>query len=241
MNNSMKLDILAFGTHPDDVELFCGGTIARLVEQGCRVGIVDLTEGELGTRGNAQQRRKEAEIAANILGVHIRENAAIPDGNIELNSQNRQTIIHFVRKFQPALVIAPFDQDRHPDHEHASRLITEACFYAGLHKIEDGQKAHRPKGIIYYFSHYLEQPTFVVDISDFFKTKLMGLEAYESQFFSGTQRRTQEKETYISTMSFWQSIEMRAKFYGHLIGVEYGEPFFYRAPLKINNLFEIFA
>ena len=236
----MKLDVLAFGTHPDDVELFCGGTIARLVEQGCRVGIVDLTRGELGTRGNVETRQKEAEVAANILGIHIRENAGIADGNIELNQQNRLRIISLIRRFQPVLVLAPFDQDRHPDHEHASRLISEACFYAGLSKIEDGQKAHRPGAIIYYFSHYLKDPTFVVDVSDFFKTKLLSLEAYETQFFS-KHKNNEEQETYISTISFWQSIEMRAKFYGHLVGVEYGEPFFYRFPLKINNLFEIFA
>ncbi|WP_456409042.1 bacillithiol biosynthesis deacetylase BshB1 [Caldithrix abyssi] len=240
MNNSMKLDVLAFGTHPDDVELFCGGTIARLVDQGCRVGIVDLTRGELGTRGNAKLRHKESQVAAATLGVHIRENVGISDGNIALNPENRQKIIYFVRKFQPKLVLAPYEQDRHPDHEHASKLITESCFYAGLVRIEDGQKAHRPKGIIYYFSHHVQQPTFIVDISEFFKTKLMGLRAYKSQFYSG-EKSDGQQETYISTAKFWQSIEVRARFYGNLIGVEYGEPFFYRSPLKITNLLENFA
>ncbi|MCD6377166.1 MAG: bacillithiol biosynthesis deacetylase BshB1 [Caldisericaceae bacterium] len=240
MQNAMKLDVLAFGTHPDDVELFCGGTIASLVEQGYRVGIVDLTRGELGTRGDVQTRQKEAEVAANILGVHIRENAGLADGNIEINSQNRHKLISLIRKFQPKLVLLPFNQDRHPDHEHASRLISEACFYAGLSKIEDGQQAHRPSSIIFYFSHYLKDPSFVVDISEFFKTKRMSLEAYESQFYTKQKQNTQP-ETYISSASFWQAIEIRARFYGHLIGVEYGEPFFYCSPLKINNLFEIFA
>ncbi len=241
MQNPMKLDVLTFGTHPDDVELFCGGTIALLVEQGYRVGIVDLTRGELSTRGNVQLRKSEAETAANILGVHIRENAEIPDGNIELTAQNRKKMITFIRKFQPKLIIAPFEQDRHPDHEHASRLIREASFYAGLDKIKNEYPAHQPQAIVYYFSHYLKEPTFIVDVSAFFKTKLMSLEAYESQFFGRSKESNEDKETYISTLSFWQSIEMRAKFYGNLIGVEYGEPFFYQAPLKINNLLEIFA
>ncbi len=235
----MKLDVLVFSTHPDDAELFCGGTIARLVHQGYRVGIVDLTHGELSTRGTRELRMQEALAAADVLGIHVRENAGLPDGNIENNRANQMVLINFIRRFQPKLVFAPFDQDRHPDHVHASKLVTESCFYAGLPKIKTEDPAFRPRQIIYYFSHYLEQPTFVVDVSEFFQTKLLALQAYASQFYNG--QTSEEPETFISGKTFWEGIKARARFYGHMIEAEYGEPFFYRSVLKINNIYEFFA
>ncbi len=235
----MKLDVLVFAAHPDDAELFCGGSIAKMINQGYRVGIVDLTQGELGSRGSASVRKQEAGEAAKILGINVRENALIPDGNIELTPENRLRVIRFIRKYRPAIVFAPYREDRHPDHAHASQLVSEACFYSGLVKIETGQSVHRPKQIIYYLNHDLTNPSFVADISDFFGIKLKAIKAYQSQFYSG--KKSDEPETFISSKAFWDFIETRARFYGNLAGVRYGEPFFTTSVIKIDNIFKIFA
>lgn len=234
----MKLDSLVFGTHPDDVELFCAGTLLKLIKQNKKIGIIDLTEGELSTRGNLQIRRAETQRSTEILNISVRENALLEDGNLQNLPENRLRLIFFIRKFKPDIVLLPYGHDRHPDHVNASRLVTDACFYSGLTKIDDGQDAFRPRQLIYYYHHWVQEPTFVVDISDEFEAKISAIKAYQSQFFSPASK---EPETFISDKAFLESIENRARYFGDQIGVKYGEPFHLRLPLKINNIFNFFA
>jgi len=234
----MHLDVLAFGAHPDDVELFCGGSLIKMAGLGLRTGVVDLTAGELGSRGNAINRLEEARQAGIELGLSVRENAGMQDGNIILSSGNRLKIIEYIRKYTPDLILAPYHEDRHPDHEHASQLIRESYFYAGLHKINTENPAFRPKAIVYYFQHTVNTPTFITDISDTFDLKIKALKSYQSQFLDND---TNDPATYISSSAFWDFIEIRARYFGHQIGVKYGEPFFSKSVLKIDNIFSIFA
>ncbi len=233
-----NLDILAFGAHPDDVELSCGGTLLKLAEQGYSTAIIDLTRAELSTQGNPEQRRQEAETAGRILKVAVRENLMFPDGGIVNNEENRLRVIETIRKHKPQIVLAPFNQDRHPDHEHTSQLVRECCFYAGLEKIQTRSEPHRPHTVLYYFQHWVEQPVFIVDISDTFETKMEAVRAYKSQFI-----RTEKniKETFINRPEFLQSIKNRAEYFGYQAGVRYGEAFHVRLPIKLDNLMDIFA
>ena len=223
----MKLDVLAIGAHPDDVELSCGGTIVKLVRQGKAVGLLDLTEGELGTRGSREIRAEEAAEAARILGVSLRETASIPDGNIENNEDNRSRVIRVIRAYRPDVLLIPYHTDRHPDHEHAHTLCREAWFYAGLEKLKTDwngvtQQPHRPK-IFYCFMHWHEfQPTFIVDISAEFEQRMKAVRAFASQFFNPHSR---ERETALSAPGFLEMVETRLAYYGDRIGVAYGEPF----------------
>jgi bacillithiol biosynthesis deacetylase BshB1 len=234
----MQLDVLAFGAHPDDVELFCGGLLKKIAKAGYKTGVIDLTAGELGSRGNAPLRLSEAQQAAQSLGLAMRQNAGLQDGNIEVNPDNRLKIIRIIRKFTPKIILAPFREDRHPDHEQASRLIRESFFYSGLHKLDPESTAYRPQGIIYYFQHTVLQPTFIVDISSEFETKLQAISAYQSQFLEDP---SGEPATYISSRAFQEFIEIRARYFGHQIGAVYGEPFFTESVIKIDNIFPIFA
>ena len=234
----MKLDILAFSAHPDDVELSCGGTVVKMVKSGYAVGIADLTEAELSTRGNVERRRKETENSSKILGISTRENLKIPDGQIENNSSNRLKMIRCIRKYQPEIILAPYFEDRHPDHVHASNLIMESNFYSGLSKIDTGVAPHRAKNVIYYYQHLVDKPSFVVDITDEFDRKMEAVKAFNSQFYNP---ESDEPETYISQRRFLDSIQTRAQYFGYRIGVEYGEPFFIKSTIKINNLYEIFS
>ncbi len=234
----MRLDIIAFGPHPDDTELFCGGTLCLLAENGLKTGVVDLTRGELSTRGNPRQRAEEARAAAHILRLALRENLAIPDGNIANTEANRRKVIEVLRKYRPAGVLIPYWKDRHPDHVNAARLLEEAVFLAGLKKIETGLPAYRPKKTVYYFHHQVATPTFIVDISDTFAQKIEAIKAYKSQFYNPD---CGEPETYISSKSFGESIEARAKYFGFQIGAAFGEPFLIKGPLPIKNLSDVFA
>jgi len=230
--------MIAFGTHPDDVELFCGGTIIKMVKQGYKLAIVDLTSGELSTRGNVGKRKKEAEQASKILKIDIRENIGLPDGNLINSFKHRLKIIDILRKLKPRIVFIPYWADRHPDHENASKLLSDSCFYSGLSMIESKYSPYRPRHIIYYFHHQVEKPTFVVDISKEFEIKMEAIKAYKSQFYNPDSR---EPKTYISDKSFMESIETRARYFGYQIGVDYGEPFFVKSVLKIDNLLNVFA
>ena len=234
----MKLNILAFSAHPDDVELSCGGTIVKMVQAGYKVGVVDLTEAELSTRGNVELRKQETEKSSKILRLSIRENLKIPDGLIENNQDNQLKIINSIRLYQPEIILAPFFEDRHPDHVHASNLISESNFYSGLAKIESCNAPHRAKNVIYYYQHMVDKPSFVVDITNEFDKKMEAVGAFTSQFYDP---ESKEPETYISNKQFHESLKVRAQYFGYQIGVKYGEPFFIKSAIKIDNIYGIFS
>jgi len=234
----MKLDILAFGAHPDDVELGCGGTIAKEISLGKKVGIVDLTRGELGTRGSAELRDKEAAIAANILGVSIRENLGFADGFFINDKEHQLAIIKMIRKYQPEIVLCNAIDDRHIDHPKGSKVVSDACFLSGLLKIEtvlDGevQEKWRPKLVYHYIQWKNIEPDFVMDVTGFMDKKEASVLAYSSQFFDP---KSNAPETPITSKNFTDSISYRAKDLGRLIGVDYAEGFTSERYVAIENL-----
>jgi bacillithiol biosynthesis deacetylase BshB1 len=238
MPKQPKIDILAFGPHPDDVELGCGGTLFKLKKLGYSTGIIDLTEGELGSRGTVEQRYKESAEAAKILNIDYRENVKLPDGNIEASPENRDRIIRIIRNLKPILIFAPYQDDRHPDHVHASRLIDESWFFAGVRKVIPGLKPHRPYRIIYYMAKYEFQPSFVIDITEEFDKKFQALKAYHSQFYNP---EWPEQQTFISSRWFIESVEFQARHFGWMAGVKYGEPFWIKETLAIDDPVPIFS
>jgi len=224
---SLKLDILAIGVHPDDVELGCSGTILKHIAQGKKVGILDLTQGELGSRGSAELRLVEAANAAKILGVVARENLGYADGFFKNDKEHQLGIIEIVRKYQPDVVLANAPKDRHPDHGRASQLISEACFYSGLLKIETelaGEKqAHwRPKAVYHYIQDRYLKPDFVVDVSAYVDKKMEAIMAFSSQFYNPV---SDEPKTPISGEDFLNSVKARMIGLGRDIGVDYAEGF----------------
>ncbi len=234
----MKLDVLAIGAHPDDVDLSCGGTVIKLGRQGKRVGVLDITRGELGTRGTPQLRKQEAEDAAAILGAKVRENLEIPDGNIESTMENKLRMVAAIRRHQPDVLLFPYWKDRHPDHERAYTLCRESWFLAGLEKIktqEEGidQKPWRPRAYYHYMQWYEFVPTFIVDISEEFDRRMECVRAFRSQFYDPLSR---EPETVLSTPEFLEMLKDRMAYYGDKIGVPYGEPFASPQPIKIDDI-----
>ena len=237
----MKLDILAFGAHPDDVELGCSGTIAKEVSLGKKVGIVDLTRGELGTRGSKEIRDQEAMAAATILGVQIRENLNFRDGFFINDEQHQFEIIKKIRKYQPEIVLCNAIDDRHIDHGKGSKLVSDACFLSGLTKIEtelDGKKqeAWRPKLVYHYIQWKNLEPDFVVDITGFIDQKMQSVMAYGSQFFDPN---SDEPETPITSKNFLDSIKYRAQDLGRLVNVEFAEGFTVERYLTVNSLSDL--
>ncbi len=237
----MKLDVLAVGAHPDDIELSCAATLAKLKRQGKKIGILDLTEGELGTRGSRTIRKKEAAAASKILGLHQRINLGLSDGNIEVNQTNIRSVIKLIRLYQPEVLLIPHWSERHPDHEHAHRLCREAWFFSGLEKIATSvrgkrQEPFRPKKYFHYMQKYEFQPTFIVDVSETYEVKKNSLLAYSSQFYNP---RSNERETILSSRLFLESIEARDKHFGSMINVAYGEPFFSMEPVGIDSFFSM--
>ena len=237
----MKLDILAIGAHPDDVELSCGATLAKEIKNGKKVGILDLTRGELGTRGSAEIRDIEAANAAEILGVSFRHNLKLADGFFENNKTAQLEIIKIIRKCKPEIVLCNAIDDRHIDHGKGSKLASDACFLSGLPKIEtdfDGneQKAWRPKQVYHYIQWKNLEPDFVVDVSGFIEAKLAAVFAYKSQFHK---KENHEPETPISTTNFRDSITYRAQDLGRLIGVAHGEGFTTERYAAVNSLFDL--
>jgi len=223
----MKLDILAFGAHPDDVELGCSGTIAKEVSLGKKVGVIDLTRGELGTRGSVEIRDQEASLAAEILGLTVRENLNMRDGFFVNDEAHQMEIIKRIRKYRPEIVICNAIEDRHIDHGKGSKLVSDACFLSGLRKIEtthegEVQEAWRPKVVYHYIQWKNIEPDFVVDISDFIDQKTQSILAYASQFYS---ENSNEPVTPIATKNFLESIHYRSQDFGRLIGVDYAEGF----------------
>ena len=234
----MKLDILAFGAHPDDVELGCGATIAKEISLGKKVGIIDLTRGELGTRGSADLRDKEAANAAGILGVSVRENLFFADGFFTNDKEHQLEIIKMIRKYQPEIVLCNAIDDRHIDHPKGSSLVSDACFLSGLIKVETElkgvlQEKWRPKLVYHYLQWKNIEPHFVVDVTGFMNVKTKSILAYSSQFYDP---KSNEPETPITSKNFIDSINYRAKDLGRLIGVDYAEGFTTERYAAIENL-----
>lgn len=233
----MKLDILVFGAHPDDVELSCSGALLVEKFKGKKVGIVDLTRGELGTRGTAQTRKQEAEDAAAVMQMDVRENLEMADGFFKNDEEHQRKIITTLRKYQPEIVLCNAPADRHPDHGRGADLIYTASFLSGLIKIETKennsvQKAWRPKYVFNYIQDRYFNPDFVVDITDVFEKKIEAIKAYKTQFYDPNSK---EPETYISSPEFLESIIYRAKMFGKLIGVKYAEGFLSKKMIGIKS------
>lgn len=223
----MKIDILAFGAHPDDVELGCGGTIAKLISEGKTCAIVDLTKGEMGTRGTDETRRIEAGNSAKILGVSARENLGMKDGFLVNSEEYQLMIVKMVRKYQPEIVLANAIDDRHPDHAKGAKLVSDACFLAGLRKIEttvdgENQEVWRPKHIFNYIQWKNIKPEFVIDISEHLDKKIEACMAFKTQFYDPN---SDEPETPITSKDFYESLTYRAQDLGRLSGVAYAEGF----------------
>jgi bacillithiol biosynthesis deacetylase BshB1 len=232
----MNLDVIVFAAHPDDAELSMGGTIAKLTRLGYTVGIIDLTKGELGTRGTPEIRQEEAANATKILKVVVRENLQIPDGDIRDSKENLEKIIVTLRKYKPKIIFAPYFNDRHPDHIDASRLVKRAVFTSGLEKIktydkENLQEHYRPAYIFYYMQTYTFEPSFIIDVSDSFEEKMNAVRAFASQFHKP---QSKETETFISRPNFIDYIESRASFYGFQIHTKYGEAFYCEEKINLD-------
>lgn len=233
----MKVDILAIGAHPDDVELGCGGTLAKLISEGKKVAIVDLTQGELGTRGTNLTRAEEAAEASQILGISARENLKMKDGFILNTEEYQMQVVKMIRKYQPEIVFANAIDDRHPDHAKASKLVSDACFLAGLVKIEtelegENQQQWRPKQVFHYIQWKNVTPDFVVDISDFMEKKIESCLAYKTQFYDPN---SNEPMTPIATKDFLESLTYRAQDLGRLSGVDFAEGFTSEKLLAFKN------
>jgi len=240
----MKLDILVFGAHPDDAELGAGATIAKATANGKKVGIIDLTRGELGTRGTAEIRDKEAENAAKILGIAVRENLEFADGFFTNDRDHQLAVIQLVRKYQPDTVLCNAIDDRHIDHAKGSKLVSDACFLSGLVKIDsklpgddEWQLPWRPKQVYHYIQWKNLEPDFVIDVSGFIELKMKAISAYASQFYDPDSK---EPNTPISSKNFTDSIAYRARDLGRLVGVEYGEGFTTERHIGVKNLSDIF-
>lgn len=227
----MSLDVLAIGTHPDDVEIACGGTLALLSRQGRRVGILHLTCGEAGTRGSAQERRAEAEAAAAALGVAELDVLDFGDGQLRTGRDEEDQLIERLRRWRPALVLGPAPRDRHPDHGRAYRLVADACFYAGLARRGEGDP-HRPAAAWSYMQHDPFEPSLIVDVSSAWDAKVEALEAYRSQLHQPDRARD-EPATKVASPEYRLAIEGRARHYGQLINAALGEPFLSRLPLAV--------
>ena len=233
----MKLDILAFGVHPDDVELGCAGTIMAAIDQGKKVGIVDLTRGELGTRGTPTTRTQEAEAAAKIMGVDVRENLDMADGFLANDEAHQRKIIALIRKYQPDIILANAPEDRHPDHGRSAKLVSDAAFLSGLRKVEtihEGitQNAWRPAYTFHYIQDRFIQPSFVIDITAYMERKMEAVLAYGTQF---TNADTSEPQTYISSPQFLETVKARALMLGKRIGVGYAEGYITEKIIGFSN------
>jgi bacillithiol biosynthesis deacetylase BshB1 len=230
------VDVMAFGPHPDDIELGCGGTLIKLTDAGHSVVLVDMTRGEMGTRGTAEARKAEAAAAAKIVGALARENLELQDGNIRVSEQARRKVVQAVRKYRPKLVFMPYYEDRHPDHYHTSELAYEGLFLAGLTRYDTGQERYRPSKVLYYMRWHEFEPTFIVDISAQFDRKMEAVYAYTTQFRSDDPSYEQTRLT--SPQHHWEIVH-RMGYYGSLIGKQYGEGFLVRGRMEVENPLEV--
>lgn len=237
----MKLDILAIGVHPDDIELGCSGTLINEIKRGKKAGLLDLTQGELGTRGTIETRYQEAANAAMLIGASVRENLKMRDGFFKNDEEHQLKLITAIRKYQPDIIIGNILHDRHPDHGRAGHLINDAAFLSGLSKIEtkneDGtpQQKWRPSYFLQYIQDWYHEPDLLIDISDVFEQRMLAIQAYATQFFTDKSTRN-EPQTYISTPDFLESIIARARMFGKRIGVKYAEGFVTEKKIGIRHL-----
>jgi bacillithiol biosynthesis deacetylase BshB1 len=249
----MNLDVLAFGAHADDVELACGGTLIKLGALGHQVGVIALTRGEMGTRGTPEIRLREFDNSAEIMGLAAYSMLDIPDARVEATWENKLKVIAVIRAHRPRIVFAPYWNDRHPDHEQASRLVRESAYLAGLKKIDTGQEAFRPFRVVFYQGRFEFAPSFIVDTTGFYERKMDAIRAYQSQFYhpdeggsasgsapgsaphSGSSAGAGAPETPISRPEFLDALEARDRRWGAQIGVKYGEPFLVREPLSVDD------
>lgn len=237
----MKLDILVLAVHPDDAELGCSGTILKHIALGKKVGIVDFTRGELGTRGTAETRDVEAADSAEILGLHARENLRFKDAFFKNDEEHQREVIRMIRKYQPEIVFSNALRDRHPDHGRAGDLANDACFLSGLSKIKTqqdgvGQEAWRPRLNLQYIQDHYIKPDIIVDITPYIETKIKSIQAFKTQFYNP---ELDEPSTYISSPEFFESMIGRAREFGKSIGATYGEGFTSRKLLGVDNLFDL--
>lgn len=235
---NIKLDVLAMAAHPDDVELSCSGTLMVQQELGWKTGVVDLTRGEMGTRGTAETRKQESAAATEVLKLDVRENLGLADGFFENNRENQLKLIAAIRKYRPEIVLANAPEERHPDHSRASKLIYDSCFLAGLRKVvtkSDGveQEAWRPKQIFYYIQDTYLDPDFIVDVSPVIDRKIQAIHCFKTQFDINPEEKLQ---TYISTPSFFKNLMNRGEMLGRMIGVEQGEGFIAAKKLGVKHL-----
>lgn len=231
------VDYLFFGAHPDDVELGCGATIAKLVKSGATAGIIDLTHGEMGTRGTPAARKREALSSARILGARFREQLDLGDGALRTGRDEELQVIDVIRRHRPKVVFVMYPDDRHPDHTRTGRIVTEASFYAGLRGLERELPAHRPQAVVYYIQNYMVPPSFVVEVSASWKTKMRAVAAFKSQFYDPKAKsKSKEPQTFISSKRFIDMIEARGRHFGALIGSEYGEGFVTKQPPQIDDV-----
>jgi len=237
----MKLDILAIGVHPDDVELGCSGTLINEIRRGKKAGILDLTQGELGTRGTVETRYQEASNAAMIIGAVLRDNLKMRDGFFRNDEQHQLQLIAAIRKYRPEIVLANVLHDRHPDHGRAGHLIAEACFLSGLARIATKDEAGkeqdkwRPSYVLHYIQDWYHEPDLLIDISDVFEQRMKSIEAYTTQFHTA-ESGSEGPQTYISTPDFLESVIARARMFGKRIGVKYAEGFISEKKIGIRNL-----
>jgi bacillithiol biosynthesis deacetylase BshB1 len=235
----MKLDVLAIGVHPDDVELGCSGTLIKEVKRGKKAGVIDLTQGELGTRGTIETRLEEAEEAARIMGISVRQNLKMRDGFFQNDEAHQLQLIQAIRKYQPEIIIGNILEDRHPDHGRAGQLIYDACFLSGLKQVktkdEEGreQEKWRPKQLLHYLQDRFYEPDVIVDITEVWDQRLQSIKAYKTQFHNPG---SNEDETYISSPEFLESIIARARLLGKRIGVQFAEGFISKKNIGISNL-----
>jgi bacillithiol biosynthesis deacetylase BshB1 len=242
-----QVDLLAIGAHPDDVELGCAGTMLAAKKQGKRTGIVDLTRGELSTRGTLETRERETRAASAILNLDERFNLGLADGNIGVTHENTLALIRYIRLLRPTIMLIPSAHERHPDHEDASRLARRAAYYAGLAKITteaDGQvqKPHRPMMVLEYMQMYAFEPKLIVDVSSVFEDRMRAVGAYATQFGrsqTGEEIPSKEPQTFLTQAGYFEWIEARARTFGMMIGVQYGEPFWSKEPVGVRDLFSL--
>lgn len=228
----MKLDALAFGAHPDDIELVVGGTLLKLADLGYSTGVVDMVRGELGTRGTPRIRAREAKASARILGLKVRGNLKLADGQIFNNQPARLRVIRVLREYRPDLVFTHYWDDKHPDHVHTSQIVTEACYLSGLVKIRTGQERFRPRRIFYFMLPHYVEASFIVDISKHFDRKMQALRCFSSQLHNP---QLSEPQTYLSVPEFLPALESLHRYYGSLIQAQYAEAFYCKEAISIDD------
>ena len=236
-----EVDLLAFGAHPDDVELAASGTLIRAARAGVRTGIISLTRGEMGTRGTMDARAAEFDAASTVVGTSHHEMLSLPDGRLHDDEQAREAVIREIREHRPRIVLLPYWEDRHPDHPAASRIVESACFLAGLARRDTGQAPHRPSALVFFMSTWEFEPSFVVDVSEVIEEKRRVLDAYRTQVFQSGSGVPGEPPTFIASEHYRELLFARMAHYGHLIGKTYGEPFRIRGTLEVTDLLAAFG